>query len=1014
MQSSVVRRVIARAVTAVAILSLAGPAAGQDAGAPSAVASTDATPPPAPSDPRTAQVRALLAETLDVAVAPQALFDVTLDDEAALQIEAARVRAFLRAADEAARPLEPPPRSRARRAAPADATDAGGLRSELTALDPALWRQRVALDRARLEFFDLSAERRTELLQAHAARQAAAQPRETDEERRAREAEAERARALEAARAARSEAERVVAEEQARLIGLDTRIRGLRDEFQRARDDIGVRRDTVLGWQRRVRDAKASGSSDADATYDALRRALRAARDDLSTALDALNDDASVVPSLGSDPLVNVPPDIPAEAARERRSAVDRAIVEARRDEQALREERASALLEEISTLNRERLGLLPALSVAKRDAITGFTAPGWDQARSEARHLSLILRYHQHAAMAWVQTVRAGGSAGVSAWRTTAVLLPLLLVIAAFVWGRRKTQALLRWGDSRLAADDRAERRSTPSVGRRAVRLLLKTHRPLEWILFFLAASWLLPAGAKSLLEVQLLTSMITWTVAGSLVVNLVNAFAAGNVGSFLPLEESEPGKLRLRSLRLVGRTFIVFALILVLSTRLVGEGTIYSWVFSTCWYAAIPVFLLLVKWWRSTVFERLERLRKKTPAQTWILANRSGWKSFGAAMVGAVQLFATGTIKLGRSWLSGFELARRIHAYLFKREIERIGEGQAHAELAALSGEAFEKLDPEMSFDRWLHCPADAVRDALSKRAQGRRGGLVVVVAPRGLGKSSLLRAIAQAVPGAKVLDCRAETSIAELGAEVDSAPSIFLIDDAHTIVEPRIGGLAKFDEAIAFARERSDKTTWVFSIDASVWPLLKRARDARPLFDETYVLSPWDEIQLGALLANRCEAAGIVPQYDGLIDRLPPGADEIDRQDALKAKRTGYERMLWDHVGGNPGLALEAWRVSLGRDEAGAVHVRPLHVPDITRLERLPDSSLFVLRAVLQLAPTSVESVAQATRLRPEEVLQDLRFGTAQGFYEDRSGSVRIAWPWLRAVSRHLERRQLLVSP
>ncbi|MBS2023156.1 MAG: hypothetical protein JST92_12145 [Deltaproteobacteria bacterium] len=150
-----------------------------------------------------------------------------------------------------------------------------------------------------------------------------------------------------------------------------------------------------------------------------------------------------------------------------------------------------------------------------------------------------------------------------------------------------------------------------------------------------------------------------------------------------------------------------------------------------------------------------------------------------------------------------------------------------------------------------------------------------------------------------------------------------------------------------------------------------------------------------------------------YDALLDRLPPGADEIERQDALDAKRAGYERMLWDHVGGNPGLALEAWRVSLGQDAAGLVHVRPLRVPDIEQLERLPDSSLFVLRAVLQLAPTSAEVIAQATRLRPDEVLQDLRFGVAQGFYEQTSRQVRIAWPWLRAVNRLLERRHLLVS-
>lgn len=991
------RRVTVRVVAVATILMIARPAESQDAGNP-----IEASGASAPSDPRTAQVRALLAGSLDVAVVPQTLFDVRLDEEAALQIELMRVRAFLRAADEAAR------------ARPAEVSDAGGFRIELAALDATLLGQRVELDRARLEFYTLSAEQRAELLHAHGIRQAA-QTREEDEAHLARAADVERARAVEAARLARSEAERAVADELGRLDALETRVRVHRDEFQRTHDEIATRRNTMLGWQRRVRDAKASGTADADAMYDALRRALRGSRDDLSTALDGLNDDTSVVPNLGGNPLVDLPPDMAAEAARQRRLAVDRAISEARRDERTVRDERASALLEEVNTLNRERLGLLPVLSADKREAITGFTSAGWDQARSEARHLSLILRYHQHVAVSWVQAVRSGGSGGVSAWSTTFVLLPLALCLGVFVWGRRKTQPFLRWADVRLAADDRAERRSRPSIGRRAVHLLLELHRPLEWALFFLTVSWwVLPAGARDLLEVQLLSSMVAWTLAGSLVVNLVNALIAGSAGPPQPLEATETGKLRLRSLQLVGRTVTAFALILVLSTRLVGEGTIHSWVLSMCWFAAIPVFLMLVKWWRSIVFERLERLRKKTPLQAWILTNRSGWKSFGAAMVGAVQLFTTGALKLGRSWLAGFELARRLHAYLFKRELERIGEGQVREEFTALAEAAFEKLDPERPFAHWLHCPADSVRDALSKRALARQGALVAVIASRGSGKSSLLRAIGQNVPDARVLTCGPAMSIADLGPATDVVPSILLVDDAHALIEPRIGGLARFDEVVAFARARSDKVTWVFSIDATVWPLIRRARDARPLFDETYVLSPWNEVQLGALLADRCEAAGIVPEYDGLLDRLPPGSDEIDRQDALQAKRSGYERMLWDHVGGNPGLALEAWRTSLAQDEAGTIHVRPLRVPDITALEQLPDSSLFVLRAVLQLAPTGVERLAQATRLRPEEVLQDLRFGTAQGYYEDQSGRVRVAWPWLRAVLRLLERRQLLVSP
>jgi hypothetical protein len=204
------------------------------------------------------------------------------------------------------------------------------------------------------------------------------------------------------------------------------------------------------------------------------------------------------------------------------------------------------------------------------------------------------------------------------------------------------------------------------------------------------------------------------------------------------------------------------------------------------------------------------------------------------------------------------------------------------------------------------------------------------------------------------------------------------------------------------------------WVFAIDSSVWSFLKRARDARPLFDEVRVLRPWNETQIGALLTDRSEGAAISPTFEDLLEPLPLGSDEVDRQDALEAKRAGYERMLWDHVGGNPGLALETWRGSLGHDADGGVHVRPLQVPDTFRLEKLSDPSLFVLRAVLQLVPASIDAVAEATRLRPEEVLQDFRFGQTQGYFTEHMGAVRVAWPWLRDVTRLLERRHLLVVP
>jgi hypothetical protein len=967
-------------------------------------------------DPRIAQVRALIARSLDIAVDPQSLFDVPLADERALQVEAVRASALVRAADEVARAL-PVATTRGRRALQPP-PDAGALRAQLASVDSALWADRIELDRARLEFYALGGTLRGELLRAHSARQDAARPRESDDHRRVREAEADRQAALAAARAARTEAERLVSEELARLIGVGAQVSAARDRFGAAREQLRARRDIVLGWQRRVRDAVAM-PADADATYDALRRALRTSREDLAIALDALSEESSEVPTLGEDALAEIPAGIATEHVRERRLAVGRAIAAARDDERALRSERAAALLDEMDDLNRMRLGLLAHLSPAKRGAITGFTSAGWDQARSEARHLSLISQYHRQVVRTWIGSLRAGGPSGISAWKTAAVVVPWLILLAGFVWGRRQSPKLLRYAELRLAAADRAARRTAPSPERRAVRILARVHRPLEWIGFFAATTWILPASAASFLEVQLVASVIGWILGGALVVNAINAFAAG--AGAAPMQEGATGVIRLRSLRLVGRTVVLFALVLVVSSRLVGEGTIYSWVFSTCWFASIPVSLVLVRWWRGIVFERMESSRRKSRAQAWVLSHRSGWTSFLGAMVGAVHLFGMGVIKTVRTWISKFDLARRVHAYLFKREIERLGEARAEVPRVPLCGAAFDALHPECPYSRWLASPNDQALDGLHARIQAGSGGLVALIGARGMGKSSFLQALRARVEGAASIRCGPGTSRADVAAaaRIDGAggasralPRLVVLDDAHALVKPVIGGLEAFDEVSSLARAHCSATTWLFALDASVWPLLRRARDARPLFDRIVLLEAWDEKQIGALLADRCASAGIAPCFEDLLEKLPVGADELDRQDALQAKQAGYERMLWDHVRGNPALALEAWRLSLAVDAVGGVHVRPLQVPDAGKLDTLPDSSLFVLRAVLQLAPAAVDDVAQATRLSPDQVLNAFRFGQTQGFFAEQEGRICVSWPWLRPVVRLLERRHLLV--
>ncbi len=972
-----------------------------------ATADTAATPIAAVpvADPRIARIDALIAGTLDVTVSPQSLFEIPLTNEAALQVETLRIRTLLAAID--------------------PATDA--LSTDIETLDPALWRGRVDLDRARLAFYSLDKTVRDALLEKHAKRQDAAQPGETEAERQAREAEVERQRSLEAARTARTEAERLVKEELARLIAIEARVATVLGSFSKEHADLATRTDALLGWHRRVREAKAAGDIEVDVTYEAVRKTLRVSRDELSAALDDLGSARSDVPDIGPDALADISLDIPADDARSRRIGVQKAITEARRAEQAIRDERAAVLLDEITALNTERLGLLSFLSANKRDAVTGFTPAGWEQAKLEVYQLSLILRYHRQTGTAWLASFRTNGPSGVSIWNTAIVAVPGLLLVTLFVWGRHRSGHLIALADARFDAADRAERRVFPSLQLRLVRFLGKIHRQLEWALFYLATLWLLPAAVQNLLEVQLLVSIIGWAIGAALAVNVINAIVAGTTTNLVNVNGGS-SKIRLRSLRLVARTVVIFVLILVLSSRLVGQGTIYSWAFSTCWFAALPVFLVLVRWWRSIIFKRIDLVRRKTKVQVWVLSNREGWKSFLAAMIGAVQLFSAGAIKNMRLWLSDFDLARRAHAWLFRRELERFGDTHDPLAVKPLQAEVMKVLHPARECAHWLACPNDELLEHITSTASQRKGGMIALIAPRGMGKSSLVQTLHAQVDGSISIRCGPGTSVESVRRAVqtheqdatkadaadDKATPLILLDEAHALAKPIIGGLALFDEVIAIARGNCTETTWVFTIDAAVWPFLKRARDARPLFDELHHLEPWDEAQIGALLTQRTTEAGIAPDYTGLLDKLPAGADEIDRMDALKAKENGYMRMLWDYVSGNPGLALEAWRSTLAEDGQGVVHVRALQEPDPAMLDALPDSSLFILRAILYLTPATVEDVAQVTRLSHEQVLNAFRFGESQRIYGKQGDRVYIRWSWLRAVTRLLERRHLLVNP
>ncbi len=992
------------------------------------------------------RIRALIAGKLAGDIPPSSLFDVPLDDELAIGVQQKRLSLLLAGskpapAASATKPAKPPKPAK-QKPADAGAPDAAP-KTGIPAPDLALWNARLKLDEARYAFLSLSAKKRAALLAEHDKQKPLVKIIETKglnaAEQQAEKAASDRVKALEDLKKARTEAVRLVAQERARLLGVREKQARYEADLIRQDRENSVGSEKTLEWRRRVSDLiqkrtdQDAGAPQADALYNDLVKTLRGARSDLSAALGAVSAGESAIPRAGPDRLDTAGVAID-------RSVVDKLRKDVLSQEKKLEDKtaevrwsRAGMLLEQVEELNKNRLALYRWLSPEKRSSLTSFSPEGLAQARAEILQVTLVTRYHVLATVHWVAGLKKSKRDRVGDVFATVSLLKLIALLVVFFWWRRRAEGVLGGLRDKLRDAARGPGRPTRRHrvlhwGERLAGLVLRVHKPLEWlILVWLAITFAGPAIAD-LYEVQILWTVLAWTIGGIIAVNALDEFLARR--GRRRRRKKNTDQLRLRSLRLVGRVIVLVGLTLSLTTQLVGKGTIYSWVLGTCWLAALPIFLVIVRWWRPVISERMAAQRKNAFSE-WIVAREEGWSSFLAAALGGAYLLGVGIGRMLRSYASGFNVTRRVLAYLFRREITKQAKEREEVLREPLDRERYDALDPERTADLLVPTVADSEVDDVVRCIDAPGGGVFAVVGERGSGKSTLLERIHRMRPDSLVVDCppggaaefRRELCLAlELDADAPDAAIIerinartednaLLIDDAQRLVRPTIGGLDDLDSILALARESSITCTWVLCMGSIIWQFVERARGARPLFDDVIVMQPWSEEGIAELLVKRSEQAGIDPNFEELITEEEPDRELYAEQ--IARTETSYYRLLWDYAGGNPAVAIHFWRESLSVEPSGRVVVQLFNAPDASDIERLPDPAVFVLRAIVQLELADVGDIVTATMLSVREVNDAIRYASFRGYLERIGSRYRIAWGWFRAVTRFLQRRHLLSS-
>ncbi|PIB17170.1 ATP-binding protein [Vibrio rotiferianus] len=677
-----------------------------------------------------------------------------------------------------------------------------------------------------------------------------------------------------------------------------------------------------------------------------------------------------------------------------------------------------------LNSLGQSKERLLELTDPITHDKLTGFGPYGVTQFKQEWRQTQLNAEYLLFFQIRSFQSLIK--EILISPIPVLWAGLKVLFIYFGLVWWLTNSKRIIT-----LFRETQLDNVAKPPIWVRLIWYISRAHRAIAWLIAITLSLRVL-SEIPSLQHLIILEIFTWWVLGGSIAISFILEFAYRNSRS----TNQEVIALRLSTIRRYVWSAIVAGVILQISMRTLGKGTIYSWIYSALFFWFVLVTLSVLRLWRNKVFEVAEKLSERPVWVNWAIRRKDTiLLSIVGTAIAATWIMLHSFKHRIVAMLSNYTMFSQALAYLFRIEVaKQTGNNGADTNLVRVKGDqAFDYVLPGSEDSELVEYAADEIKQ-LSKYLLTDSPAVCVISGERGVGTTTFLRTMLSKVKNAEPLylncpyagysELLKELAL-QLGLEEDASeiqvlahlrksdtPYLIAVDNAQRLVKPMVGGLGGLIKLTNLLRRSKKNHRVVMAIEKASWRFVDRARGERLLFDWVAFMPRWSEKQLSALFDTRINQEVENPvTFDGLV--VPKQWDQEDITEEERAKQ-GFYRILWHYSDGNPTVGLRFFRLSLRQDkETQQVVVRLFHAPESQELEKMPKPMLAVLRSIVQLEVASPEELSECTQLSIAEVIGTLRYFQSRGFIEWSEDKARVSDHWFRHITNVLDRQHLLVK-